>query len=407
MDGTGAGAGGVSAAHRAEPNGQVARPRGAGKSNPATARGALDWDAIVVGGGPSGSAFAISAARAGMSVALFEAAPGPRHKVCGELVTEDAARQLSLLGIDLRPTGAPSKDRLSLVAGGARAESPLPMSAVGLSRRTLDELLIERALEVGVEVVRGAKVARLDPEDRGALGVVLQNGARYRSAFAALATGSLSLRGVPGRLTGDTVGMKMRLSLSPAAQRDLAGRVQVMGYDGGYQGALLVEDGLASLAWIMPAARVKSLGIDWSAQAAFLSRQSEIVGDMISGAKASWQRPLTVSGLQYGYLRRSPVSEGAFPVGRQMAIIPSIAGDGIAIALYTGIKAATAASQGQSPSRYQAAIRRDLGRQFFFARAAHRVCRNAFLMSATVGLARRAPWILSSMTRATRLQSAS
>src|SRR5256885_16798401 len=48
------------------------------------------FDLIVVGGGPAGSAAAITAVRGGARVLLLERGRLPRHKVCGEFVSAEA-----------------------------------------------------------------------------------------------------------------------------------------------------------------------------------------------------------------------------------------------------------------------------------------------------------------------------
>jgi len=53
------------------------------------------FDLSVVGGGPAGSAAAITAVRGGARVLLLERGRLPRHKVCGEFVS---AESLELLG---------------------------------------------------------------------------------------------------------------------------------------------------------------------------------------------------------------------------------------------------------------------------------------------------------------------
>jgi len=57
------------------------------------------WDAIVVGGGPAGSATALLLARAGASVLLLDRARFPRHKACSEYLSPATTPILERLGV--------------------------------------------------------------------------------------------------------------------------------------------------------------------------------------------------------------------------------------------------------------------------------------------------------------------
>lgn len=56
-------------------------------------------DALIVGGGPAGSALAIALARAGRETVLIERAKSPEHKVCGDFVGAESLSLLHRLGI--------------------------------------------------------------------------------------------------------------------------------------------------------------------------------------------------------------------------------------------------------------------------------------------------------------------
>ena len=58
---------------------------------------AAEYDLIIVGAGPAGSACAITAARSGAKVLLLEKDRFPRHKVCGEFVSPESLRLLEWL----------------------------------------------------------------------------------------------------------------------------------------------------------------------------------------------------------------------------------------------------------------------------------------------------------------------
>ena len=84
----------------------------------------MNYDLIIIGAGPAGTAAAISAARRGASVLLLERGRFPRHKVCGEFVS---AESLGLLGefLDL--------EHAALIHDAVR----IPRARVFLDGRTL------------------------------------------------------------------------------------------------------------------------------------------------------------------------------------------------------------------------------------------------------------------------------
>ncbi|MEE9587619.1 MAG: lycopene cyclase family protein [Hyphomicrobiaceae bacterium] len=363
-------------------------------------------DAIVIGGGPSGSSFALAAAGAGLRVILFERSTSAHHKVCGEFLSAETQVLLSRCDIDLDRMGVPKQKTLRLVSGRTQMEAPLPFCGRSLSRKTLDELLLQKASQAGVEVRRGSQITHLqkgDGADRAT--VTVAGGEKLSAPVVVMGTGASTVRGIEPRQISSLVGFKIMLSLTAAVGAGLADHVQLMGYDGGYQGALIVEDGLASLAWIMDAGQAKELGTDWQKHAAFLARQSQVTGDMLSGARTDWPRPLTVSGLQFGFLRSSVIGANIYPVGGQMAIIPSFTGDGLAVALSSGIEAARAVAAGKTADIYQQNMRLRLKPQFRWARAVHPLFLYGWTRWAGLTAARSFPGIVTLVTNSTRLRN--
>ena len=84
-------------------------------------------DVLIIGGGPAGSAAAITAARAGLNVALFEKGPYGRDKVCGDGLTPRAIAALNDLGID--HSVAHRIDGLRMIAGKKQRELAWPTTS--------------------------------------------------------------------------------------------------------------------------------------------------------------------------------------------------------------------------------------------------------------------------------------
>ena len=118
----------------------------------------LEADVIVVGAGPAGTAAAITAVDAGLTVIVIDKARFPRDKCCGDGLTTLALRQLDELGLE--PSTVPSWFDVETVwlrsPSGREVELPLPsegrFSAVA-PRRELDDALVRLARARGVTVL--------------------------------------------------------------------------------------------------------------------------------------------------------------------------------------------------------------------------------------------------------------
>src|SRR6185437_14511936 len=105
-------------------------------------------DAIILGGGPAGSAAAIELALAGRRVAAHD-------KVCGDFLSTEALDILSSLGLNFSALGAVPIHRVRLAGPLGVSSATLPFAAQSLTRRKLDEALLQRASAARVLVLRG------------------------------------------------------------------------------------------------------------------------------------------------------------------------------------------------------------------------------------------------------------
>jgi menaquinone-9 beta-reductase len=106
-------------------------------------------DLVIVGGGPAGAAAACLLARHGRRPLLLERETGAHDKVCGDFVSVEAQAALAALGLDVEALGGARIRRFRLVRGRQVAEADLPFAGVGLSRRVLDEALLQRGTGEG------------------------------------------------------------------------------------------------------------------------------------------------------------------------------------------------------------------------------------------------------------------
>lgn len=131
----------------------------------------LSADVAVVGGGPAGAAAAISLARTGREVVLFDKTRFPRDKCCGDGLTTGALRRLEALG--LRPEAVaswqPIRDVWVRSPSGRTIDFALPAGPGvfgAVARRVdLDAALLDVARAAGVKVHDGHAVTDACLED--------------------------------------------------------------------------------------------------------------------------------------------------------------------------------------------------------------------------------------------------
>jgi flavin-dependent dehydrogenase len=366
---------------------------------PAAAR----FDAIAVGGGLAGSAFALEMARRGARVLVLERTREPTLKVCGDFLSGEALSLLRDLGFDAAAAGASPVGTLTLASGNSAAHARLPFQAAGLSRFALDEALLRLAEGAGATVERGIGVTRLAADPGGIR--IEAGGRQFATPAACLSTGKHNLRGWP-RDPGAVTAFKMQFALSPAATTALRGRVQLVLFDGGYAGASLVEGDVATICWQLGSAGLKRLGSDWRAQLDAVSAASVVMGDLLAGARPATARPAAIAGLPFGYRRRHAVGPAVYAAGDQLAVIPAFTGDGTSIALASGVGAARALLSGTPAEAFQARFTHALRHQFVLAKAVSAVFSASLMQRAAVGAMSILPRLAPALARATRLRGA-
>src|SRR5438552_165213 len=128
-----------------------------------------DYHVIIAGGGPAGASAAIHLAARGARVLLAEQKKFPRAKLCGEFISPECALHFERLGVADRMFAAHPASLTETVFYSRNGKSVTVPSAwfgaggiaLGLSRAEMDERLLRRASDVGVDVIEDAHVDNL------------------------------------------------------------------------------------------------------------------------------------------------------------------------------------------------------------------------------------------------------
>jgi geranylgeranyl reductase family protein len=233
------------------------------------------YDAVVVGAGPAGSATAALLAGRGFSVLLLDRAAFPRDKACGEYTSPETEQVLKRLGV-LEPVlqaGARRLPAMKVISPSGRAFT-MQYSSQGNSddahilatpRRVLDAILVDYARRSGACVREREKVEGVVLRDGVAAGVTLRgrNGGTVEVS-ARLVIGADGVHSAVVRSLGLEAPLRWPQNLGMVAHYrgysglDDWGEMHVSAH--GYAGLAPLSDRIVNVGLVMPMAAKRTDG---------------------------------------------------------------------------------------------------------------------------------------------------
>jgi geranylgeranyl reductase family protein len=353
------------------------------------------FDVAIVGGGPAGSSCAAFCAAAGLRTLLLEREKFPREKVCGDCINPACWPILRRLEVAERVRGCPlgRLDRVEFIGiSGTKVSVALPAgddAEIAVKRSIFDQLLLERAREVGAEVLESATVTALSPPDPRAEYWKISAGEQTLKARALVAADGRNstvarLCGLLPRSTKERIALQTHLPLPP----NFGDRVVLEFRPEGYSGQAPVGNGELNLCLVSVPKRIASLRA-WAEERFHVSRNHP------------WRTitPLT----------RAPIVPGQpslFLVGDAARVVEPFTGEGIYYALASGELAAKAIGlhrHGGNPAdvaaAYSAAHRQLYRGRLWINRLARTAVLSPRCSSAFLALARVSPLLPRALTR--------
>jgi menaquinone-9 beta-reductase len=370
-------------------------------------------DVLIAGAGPAGSIAAIRLARAGARVLLVDRARFPRDKLCGDTLNPGTLRVLDGAGLRTRveAVSRPLDGMLITGNGGVHVRGTYGpgLFARALTRRVLDQLLVDAAIAAGAQFQEGVRVdgplldeRRARPTVRGAVLCRTGTSARIRTpAHVTIAA--------DGRRSA--LAFALGLASHPPAPRrwavgayfegiaglDTVGEMHVRGPH--YIGVAPLDAGLANVCLVTPARE------GFADPARLLDRH--VAADPVLGPRAARARRVTAPAI-LGPLAvdaRAAGVPGLLLAGDAAGFVDPMTGDGLRFAMRGAELAADAALAALEDAGIDAAGRlaearaRAFGTKYGVNRLLRRLVGTPRRVSVMAIGARVAPGILRQMIR--------
>ena len=310
-----------------------------------------NFDVLIIGAGPAGASAAIALARKGYEVALIDKQPFPREKLCGDFVNPINWPVFENLSVAERVLAQPHSEVTGFRItshSGAQAQTLFKSATqqrtigLGLRRALLDQVLVERAAELGVSVRFGCRVAGLNRTQQG-WRVALGTEEILRAKLIIDADGRNSWvaqqLGMNGRAStrGRCVGFQTRLK-SPGAA---AGKIEIHLFPGGYAGLVALGDGTASLGLAIDRSKLpreRTAEFLWTE---CLPQNPHLKTILWRSERVAERR----SAYPVYFPRRRCYTDGAVLAGDAARVSEPVSGEGVYFAMQSGLLAAETLDQ--------------------------------------------------------------
>ncbi|MGI9530646.1 NAD(P)/FAD-dependent oxidoreductase [Lutimonas sp.] len=284
---------------------------------------------VVVGGGLAGLTSSLHLSRLGIDVTLVEKNDFPRHKVCGEYLSNEVLPYLNFLGIDPFEKGAKKIRNFEMSSvGGTSVKAKLPLGGFSISRYSLDEMMLLKAKDQGVVVLQDTVLNIEFKEDQFILS--LKNNENLNAVFVIGAYGKRSI-----------LDQKLNRSFFKSKAPFLAVKSHFKGeypedlvglhhFYGGYCGVSNVEGNRINICYITEYDQFKKYkNIEEFQQK--IMHQNGVLKKILENSEPTFEKPITIS--QISFAKKQLVEHHILMSGDSAGMIHPLSGNGMSMAI--------------------------------------------------------------------------
>ena len=288
-------------------------------------------DILIIGGGLAGLTSAIHLSKSGLTVIVIEKNEFPKHKVCGEYISNEVIPYLNYLDIDislLKPSNITdlefSNPKRKIIS------AKLPLGGFGISRYVLDHYLFEKAKEFGCKIIQDTVTESRFSENQ--FTVTTSNNLIFKSKIVLGAFGKRS--NMDQKLNRNFIFKK---SAWLAVKGHYSGifpnhLVGLHNFEGGYCGVSKVENEIVNICYLANYETFKKYKSIEEFQTEVVSKNPNLKS-VFDRSTLLFDKHLTIS--QISFEKKFAVENHILMIGDTAGLIHPLCGNGMAMAIHS------------------------------------------------------------------------
>lgn len=289
----------------------------------------MSYNVIIVGGGLAGLTSAVHLSKRGLSVLLIEKQEYPKHKVCGEYISNEVLPYLKVLGFNPFDFGAKSIIDFTLSTPKSQSiNAKLPSGGFSISRYCIDWELSKKAIQSGAEI-RHENVIDIHFNADHFL-VTTSQGEQYKAELVIGSFGKRSNLDVKMNrdfIQKDAPFLGVKAHYKGSFPEDAVG---LHNFEGGYCGVSKVETDLVNVCYIANYRAFKKYKDIDEFQKNVLC-QNKYLKQMFKTFDMAFEKPLTIG--QVSFSKKQPIENHILMCGDSAGMIHPLAGNGMSMAI--------------------------------------------------------------------------
>jgi flavin-dependent dehydrogenase len=288
-------------------------------------------DVVIIGGGLAGLTCGIHLSKMKLQVILIEKNEFPKHKVCGEYVSNEIKPYLDWLDLKIQDLDPATITKLEFsTTNGKKIECDLPLGGFGISRYMFDYHLYQKAIENGCEIILDTVEDIRFEDDLFAIS----------TSDARLFTSKIAI-GAFGKRSNFDLKLKREFILKKAPWLAVKGHykgefpndlVGLYNFDGGYCGVSKVENDIINICYLVNYDSFKKHKNIDDFQVNVLYKNPHLK-EFFTNSIPMFDKPLTIS--QISFEEKTAIENHILMVGDSAGLIQPLCGNGMAMAIHS------------------------------------------------------------------------